>query len=301
MPADADTVVSVNVRQIIDSDIAKKYALEQIKQALEGRDAKALLTDMGLDPLKDIDRAVVATINTSKTDTKFLIIIHGSFDPNKLFKAAEAQTKKDGDKFAMIKDGNTVMFKYQPQNGDPPTYGTVVSDNTVIAGSDKKLITNALAADKNGPVKLKPELAALIKKMDEKSSVYAVSVVKGKFDDVKIPGGGNLPVDLSGIEKVLPNAETISLTVKISVDVSVEVTFGMKDDQSANDMQNTVEDLLKQVKPLAALAGAGNPQLKPLADILAGIKTVAKNKDVIVTGKVAGADIGRMIKPDGGN
>jgi len=302
LPAEADTVASVNVRQILDSDIAKKYAIEQIKQALEGKELKTLLTDLGLDPLKDIDRAVVATLNTSKNDTKFLMIVHGSFDPEKLYRTAEVETKKNGDKFAMVKDGNTVMFKYQPENGDPPMYGTVVDEKTVIAASDKKLIADALAANKSDtPAKLKPELAALIKKMDEKASVYAVSVVKGKFDDVKLPGGGNLPIDLSGIEKVLPKAETLAVSVKISVDVTAEVTLGMKDDDAATDMQNAVEDLLKQVKPLAALAGAADPRAKPLADILAGIKTTAKNKDVVITGKITGDAIGKMIKPDGGN
>lgn len=301
LPANADTVASVNLRQILDSDIAKKYALEQVKQMLEGREAKQLITDLGLDPLKDIDRLVVATMDTSKDNTKYLLIVHGSFDTEKLFRTAEAETKKNGDKFAMIKDGNTIIFKYQPENGDPPMYGTVVNDKTVIAASDKKLIADALAAEKNGPAKLKPELGALIKKMDDKASAYAVSMVKGKFDDVKIPGGGNIPVDLSGFEKALPNAETISVSVRISVDVNLEVTLGMKDDDAATDMQNSVEDLLKQIKPLAALAGAADPRAKPLADILATVKTTAKNKDVVITGKVAGAAIGQMIKGDGGN
>ena len=59
LPADADTVVTVNIKQILDTDIIKKYALEQLKQALDGQDAKKLLTELGLDPLKDIDRIVV--------------------------------------------------------------------------------------------------------------------------------------------------------------------------------------------------------------------------------------------------
>jgi hypothetical protein len=299
LPAETDTVASINLRQIIDSDIIKKYALEQIKQTIEGQDAKALLNDLGLDPLKDIDRLVVATIDTSRENTKFLLIVHGSFDPDKLFKTAEAQSKKDSDRFAMVRDGNIVMFKYQPDNGDPPIYGTVVNNTTVIAASEKKLIADALAAEKNGPAKLKPELTALIKKMDDKASMYVVSLVKGKFNDLQVPAGGNLPIDLSGIQKALPGAETIALTLKISVDVSLEVTFGMKDDEAATDMQNTVEELLKQLKPLAALAGAADERAKPLADILATIKTTAKNKDVVITGKISGAEIGRMIRGGG--
>ena len=112
LPAEADTVVSVNIKQILDTDIIKKYALEQLKQALDGQDAKKLLTEIGLDPLKDIDRVVVGANFKSPADIKYLMIVHGNFDPDRLYKAAEKQSKVDADRFAMIKDGDTVVFKY---------------------------------------------------------------------------------------------------------------------------------------------------------------------------------------------
>jgi hypothetical protein len=289
----------VNVKQILATDIVKKYALEQLKQALDGQDAKKLLSEIGLDPLKDIDKIVVGANIQGRNDSKYLLIVHGNFDPDKLFKAAEAQSKKDADRFGMIKDGNTTIFKYQPDNGEQPIYGTVVNDKTVVAASDKKLISNALkaaAGEKKAP--LKQELADLVKKMDEKASVYAVSLVKGKFDDVKLPGGGNIPIDLSGLEKLLPKAETMAVAVKVGTDVNVEVTIGMKDDDAAGDMRNALDELFKQLKPLAALAGAAEPRAKPLTDVLATIKTGSKNKDVTITGKVTGTNIGKMIKPD---
>jgi len=54
---------------------------------------------------------------------------------------------------------------------------------------------------------------------------------------------------------------------------------------------------MKQVKPLAQFAGAADPRLKPLSGILESVKTSSKNKDVIVSGKVTGNDIGKMINP----
>ena len=150
LPAEADTVVSVNIKQILDTDIIKKYALEQIKQALDGQDAKKLLTEIGLDPLKDIDRVVVGANIKGPADIKYLMIVHGNFDPEKLYKAAEEQSKVDADRFAMVKDGDTVIFKYTPENGENPVYGTVVNDKTVIAASDKKMIANALKAAEAG-------------------------------------------------------------------------------------------------------------------------------------------------------
>ncbi len=299
IPAGADTVAVVNLRQVIDSDIVKKYALEQLKQTLDGQDAKKLLTDLGLDPLKDVDKVVIATADTSKTDTKFLLIARGRFDPEKVFKTAEAEAKKDGERFAMIKEGDAVLFKYQPPEGQPAVYATVVDDKTVVASGEKKMVTAALKAADAKPAPLSKELSELLKKADDKASVFVVSVVKGKFDDVKIPGGGMLPVKLDDLEKVLPKVETMSVAVKIGADVTVDLTLGMADDDAAGDMRNALDDLFKQLKPLAQLVGAADPRGKPLADILAGIKTGSKNKDVTISGKVTGADIGKMVAPGG--
>jgi len=305
LPADADMVVQVNVKQILGSDIIKKYALEQIKQALDGQDIKKLLTEMGLDPFKDIDRVVAASIDTKigqRDDAKFLGIIHGTFDPDKFYKVAEVQSKKNADRFAMIKDGDTVIFKFTPETGGQPIYGTVVNDKTIIAASDRKLIGTALkAAEAKKKAPIKPELAELLKKMDEKSSVFAVGLVKGKLDEFKFPGGGNIPIDLSSIQKLLPKTEALSVSVKIDSDVKVEVTLGMNNGETAGDMRNALDDLIKQVKPLAQLAAAAEPRAKPLGEVLNSIKTSTSDKNVTITGKVTGANIGKMVKvePDG--
>lgn len=293
LPADSDTVTYVNVKQLIESDIIKKYALEQLKQALAGQDAKKLLEELGLDPLKDLEKVWIGSSGKDANDMKALIIVHGKFDPDKLFKAAEAATKKDGDKFSMIKDGNTTMFKFQPDQGNP-VYGTVVDDTTVVAGTDKKLVTTALTQKKTA---IGAELSGLVKKMDEKSSMFAVSVVKGKFDGVKIPGGGQLPIDLSGFEKALPKTDTLSIVLKVTADINLEVTFGMKDDDAATDMGDAMAKLLDGVKGLVPLLAAAEPKAKPLVDVVKTLKSDVKKKDVTVTGKITGENIGKMINP----
>src|ERR1700722_3490478 len=111
LPASTDSVVQVNVRQILDADITKKYALEQIKQLLDGNDAKKILTELGLNPLKDIDQVVMGSSGANKDDMKLLVIVHGKFNVDKLTRAAEAQTKRDPDKLSKVVEGNTTMYK----------------------------------------------------------------------------------------------------------------------------------------------------------------------------------------------
>ncbi len=297
LPAEADTVVYINFKQIVEADVIKKYALDQIKQALNGQDAKKLLEDMGLDPMKDIEKVWVGTAGSGPDDTKALVIMHGKFDPDKLFKAAEAVTKKDGDKFSMIKDGNTTMFKYQPDPGNP-IYGTVVNNTTVVAGTDKKLIATALKQDEAKKAPIKADLTNLLKSLDEKSSLFAVSLVKGKFDAV---AGGlpDKPIDLTGLGKALPKADTLSIVVKVTADVNLEVIFGMKDDDAAEDMGAAIAKLITDLGGFVPVLVAFEPKAKPLADVIKTLKSKVEKKSVTITGKVTGDIIGKLITPEG--
>ncbi|HEY1187633.1 MAG TPA: hypothetical protein VGE74_08245 [Gemmata sp.] len=297
LPADADTIVYVNLKQIVEADVVKKYALEQIKQALNGQDAKKLLEEMGLDPMKDIEKVWAGMSGSGPDNTKALVIVHGKFDPDKLLKAAEAITKKESEKFSVVKDGNTRLFKYQPDKGNP-VYSTVVSDGTVIAGTDKKIIATALKQaedDKKAPITA--ELAGLLKPLDEKASVIAVSSVKGKFDTVKLPAQNQ--IDLSGLEKALPKTNTLSLVVRITADVNLEVTFGMKDEDAAEDMGAAMAKLLKDLGGFVPVLIALQPNAKPLGDILKTVSSDVKKQNVVIKGKVTGAVIGKLITPEG--
>jgi hypothetical protein len=296
LPADAEYVVAVNVRQVLDSDIIKKYALGQIKDFLAGNDAQKFIKDLGLDPLKDVEKIVIGASGTDQNDGKALFIIHGKFDPQKLYKAAEAQTKKDSDHFSLVKDGADVMFKFQPDNGNP-VYGTVINDNTVVAGTDKKLVSAALAAsagDKKPAIN--KDLAALVGRMDEKASVYVCALTKDKLDKLRLPpGAGAAP----GLKDQLGKMDSVTATVKVTGDVTLEVNLGMADNTSADEMGKMVDDGITQIKGLLPFLVANDPNMKPLADAAKSLKSGVKGKTVSISGKLPGDAIGRLLKQGG--
>ena len=290
LPADSEFVLSLNMKQIVESDIIKKYALENLKQALQGADAKKFLTDLGLDPLKDVERVVIGGSGKDQSDAKGLVIVHGKFDPAKLFQAAEAQTKKDPDHFTLVKDGNDKMFKYQPDNGNP-VYGTVVDETTVILSNEKKAITTALAV--SGKPTLSKDLSALISKQDDKASLWVVGVLKDKLNNLKLPKGGGAPANIQGqLEKM----ETFALVVRIGTDIALDVTIAMKDGDAAEDFGKTIDDGLQQIKGAVPFLAAMNQQLKPLVDVVKTLKSTVKDRTVNITGKMAGSAIGELLK-----
>ncbi len=289
-PSDADTIVSVNVRQVLESDIVKKYALEQMKQFLQGQDAQQFLTQIGLDPLKDIERIVLAGSGKDQTDIKGLIIIHGKFDAQKLYKAAEAQTKTDPDRFALIKDGKDVMFKFQGDMGNP-VYGTVVDDSTIIVATEKPIISTALTAA-NGDKKpvLDKKLSALVTKMDDKASIWVAALVNGRLENARIPGGMN-----QNLQGQLGNMDSVTAVVRVTTDLTLDVTITMKDEAAADEMGKAVEDVLTQVKGFAPLLAANDPKMKPIADAAKSLKSTVKDRNITVSAKIPGSAIGSLL------
>ena len=285
LPEDSEFVLSLNMKQVVESDIIKKYALEQLKQAMQGADAKKFLTDLGLDPLKDVERVVAGGAGKDQMDAHGLVIIHGKFDAEKLFKAAEAQTKKDPDHFTLVKDGKDVMFKYQPDNGNP-VYATVVDDNTVILGNDKKIVTTALGVGSKKPT-LSKDLSALIAKQDDKATLWVVGVTKDKLNN--LPKGA---ANAQGLDKM----ETLSIVVRVTQDVSLDVMIGMKDGDSAETFLKTIDDGLQQAKGALPFLAAMNPQMKPLVDVVNSIKTSVKDKSIVLSAKMPGKAIGELLK-----
>lgn len=292
LPADTDVVMAMNFKQALGSDIVKRYALENLKQTLQGNDAQKLLRELGLDPLKDIDRVVVGMSGKDETDFKYLVVVHGTFDAEKLYKAAEAQTRKDADHFALVKDGKDVMFKYTPDTGNP-LYGTVVDEKRVILSGDKKGIADALAVPASGKANLSREMITLVKGMDDKSTLWVAALASGRLDKVKLKG----PAANPGVQNTLGNLRHATLVVRVEKDVDLNIGLGMKDNDAAEEAGKTVDELLQTVKGALPFLAANDPKLKPLVASSKTLKSEVRDRTVVITGKLAGAAIGEIIAP----
>jgi hypothetical protein len=292
LPPDSDIVVSMNVRQALESDIVTKYALKSLQDKLQDKDAQKFLRDLGLDPLKDVERVVIGMSGKDETDFKYLVVVHGNFDPEKLYAAAEAQTRKDADHFALVKDGKDVMFKYTPDNGNP-MYGTVVDSKTVVLSGDKKGITTALAVPAKSKADLGREMNALVKGMDDKATLWVAALSSGRLDKVKLKG----PAANPGIQSQLANLQHATLVLRVEKDVNLNVGLGMKDEPSAEEAGKTVAELLQTVKGALPFLAANDPKLRPLVESSKTLKSEVKERSVVITGKLTDKAIGELVAP----
>ena len=68
IPADADVVISINVRQLVDSPAFQKYGKADAIQGLQNPQVQALLSALGLDPLKDVDSLLLTSAGDVMAD-----------------------------------------------------------------------------------------------------------------------------------------------------------------------------------------------------------------------------------------
>jgi hypothetical protein len=298
LPAETESVVFVNVRQILDSDLIKKFALAQIKQALEGNDAQKTMKELGLDPLKDIDQVHGGLWGEDAQNMKGLFVIKGNFDLEKLMAAAEKQAKKEGDKLSIVKDGEYTLIKVTVENRPDPVYVSGADKNTIVIGTDKGLVTTAMKAaeTKGTKVALKKDLTDLVGTMDAKASLYVAGVSSGKVGDIPPNPLFDNPEKL---KKQLEKLKTSSMVLRVTGDVNLDIAMGMKDAEAADDFGATVDELLNKAKAFLPFIAMQNQNLKPVVnDISKSLKSKVEKDKIVITAKLSGDAIGKAAGTD---
>lgn len=300
LPAETEQVLFVNFRQIIESQLIKKFALEQMKQALQGADAQKVMTDLGLDPLKDVDQLTGGFWGNDPAMMKGVFILTGKFDPVKLFNAAEAESKKNPDKISIVTQGKYKFVKVvNDGNAGGPAgaalkevYISSPNEKTLLAATEKEVLAATMERAEKGDSKpvVKRPLGALLSKMDDKASFYICGLQDGKSIG-DIPANPLLD-DPAKLKKQLEKMENMSMTIRIGEDVGLEAIIGMKDADAASDFGTTVDDLLNKVRAFLPLIAGQQPNLKPLVgDLTKNLKCKSKDKEVQVTLVISGKSI----------
>jgi len=296
LPADTESVMVVNLRQIIDANLVKKYVLGQLKQVMAGNDVAKQLQELGLDPLKDVDRVTVGSWGEGE-DASVVFVVRGKFDLEKMFAAAEAKAKTDGDKVKIVNEGKYKLVQVTVDNVPKPAFVTFADEKTIVGSFDKKMVvTAAETAKAGGKPQLKKELASMVLKQDDKASMYACGTVeKDRIKGLPAGVGGGIPgVDAAKLGEQLKTLRGYAMTLRLTDDVALELDFGMADTEAANEFGQTLSQLVGTAKGFLPLIAGQQPNLKPLVDEVSNtLKSSVKDKDVTLTLRLSGDAIGK--------
>src|SRR5712691_1150820 len=103
LPSDTEAVQTFNLRRLLDSSLVKKHGLDKLQELLkDNEDVQKVLSDLGLDPLKDVDSIISA--NSGADADKGIFIVHGRFNVEKFHAKADEATKNHGDIVKLVKE-----------------------------------------------------------------------------------------------------------------------------------------------------------------------------------------------------
>jgi len=296
LPDDTEAVITINVKQILDSALVKKLPLDLVKDAIKNsNEATKVLDDLGFDPFKDLESIVVASPGGQEAD-KWLVVIRGKFDEKK-FKARakeEAKEKKDVVKVIEVpdgRDGKYEMYEISPPNSPQSVLVSVADSKTILVSGGKDYVVNALdqlAGRKKVALKSK-EMAAVLKRIDDKQSLW-VALVGSALEKTMLK-------DNDEAKEIIEKLTDATFGITIDKDIKVELGVTGKDEKAAKDLDAKISDGIQQAQGLALLF-VKDKQFKPLVDILKTIKTSLKDKTITVKTEIGGDIIEDLLPKD---
>lgn len=289
LPADAEVVVVLNVKQLLDSPLVKKHGLEVMRAQLKGNaDAQQVLGALGFDPLQDLTSLTAATANAAESN-KGLLIAHGKFDLARFRAKAAEVAKSQSEVLKVVEADGQTLYEINPPGSAAPLFAGLADENTLVAAPLKDYVLEALAkaAGKKTP-EVKPALRELLTKADANQSLWVV-----------MPGSALLRGELANDDKAkqsLGKIETISGGLTVGAGLKAEFVVATKDTDGAKHLAAEITEGLNQARGLLAILSGDNKALTPVVDILNALKTTTAGSSVTLSGEVGAETIEKALK-----
>jgi hypothetical protein len=288
LPDDTEVVMTVHVKQLTESALFKKYGADPIQGFLKDSDDVAdALKDLGFDPLKDVDRIVIASPSGDDND-KGLIIIHGHFDLEKFKAKGEDAARTNGEHLKIHKrESGPVIYEVSHEKLPSNLFVALVDKNTMLASFGKDYVVDALKKSGNKETTLKnKDLKTQLAHTDAKQSLSIAMTGNAAAKSGEL--ANVIPKD------VLENLDAVGGGITVGEDIQVSLVVTAKTDEAAKAVSDKVSDGLNDA--LLALGAIVKVQkdFAPALDIVKSIKTTAKDKTVTVKGEVTAEQLEKL-------
>jgi hypothetical protein len=290
LPDDAAVVVALNVRQIVDSSLVKKHAIDALKKMIDGdAEAAKILKALGFDPFQDLNSVTLALTGLD-ADSNVHLIAHGKFDAAKISAKGEEAAKEFSDELKIHKEGDRIIYEVNTPGSSKPLFVAQLGADTMVAGTVKDYVLACFdrAAGKKA-ASLNKDMAELLAKADAKKSVW-IGMSGAAISKI------NLPQPNDRAKKVLERVKSFVLNFSVTKDVKLHLGIDAKSTDSAKELLEEVKEFVDQAKGFLALAVDNQKALTPLLDLVGAIKLTTEGSTVSLTTEVSAEVIEEGLK-----
>jgi hypothetical protein len=289
LPGDTELVVYINVRQILDAPLVKKYGLERVKAALkESTDAQKFITGAGLDPLKDVQSLLMASPGSAAAAEKVLVVARGRFQLDKINTAAEEFAKSHPDQLKVSTVDGLRLYEGRSKKDNSTAYLVFPDQGTLLLSPSRQGLLEALQGRGEKGSRVSKELQAYITKADDSQSAW---IVGRASDELKKALAGN-PQTAGIADKLV----AFSGHVVVSDGVEAAIHIYTKDPRTAE----SVSRLLDGVKGIVAFAASQNNEEYGdlISDVIDAFKITSDKTTVTLSVKISESLIEKGLKKE---
>lgn len=285
-PSDAEVVVQVNVRQLLQTPLVKKHALDRLKALLQRNDElKQMLTAVGLDPLKDIDTICLSTSGNPMTGGKLLAVVRGDFDSDKARKAADDYAKKHPTRLKSVKDSEVAMWEITDDNKS--FYAAFAGNKTLVMTASKKDTASVVGRADETPQRPNKALQTALNHLKGSESIWMAMVAT---DEIKqLLKADDTAKDFAAA------LQSVTGAVELSDDAQFSLVIHTNSPKAAEQIKGKIDELM----PLLAFVGGGQDKNgRAVKEVIDSIKLKAEKNDVSIRLQITDAQIDKARKKD---
>jgi hypothetical protein len=294
LPPDTEIIVTVNVRQLLNSDIAKEHkdlvaqGKAMFEQHLAEKGLAKYFEKAGFDPFRDLTSVTVAGPGTKDQEAGF-ILVEGKFNPSKI----NALAAGAGEDIKGIDVAGVKAFEITPKDEKKTVYAAVVGTDKLVAAGTKSGLADAIARLKGSKsTTLKKEVTAL---MDKSAKAPAVSIVATGpalarvLEDAPLP---NADAAVAGLQTV----DGLNVQLFVEKNINFQVGVVTKDKMTAEKYAQAGNQGVLLVRAMVKKRAEEDPKAAPAVDVVNSIRVVNQENRVIVRGEVTAATLNKILE-----
>jgi hypothetical protein len=287
LPAETDAVLTVQTRQVLESDLGKKVGADLLKELLDAyKPAAAAVRATGLDPHRDVETMTVGIGLKDATPSKPFSLIEGKFDAKKL-EANLAAYQATHPELTAIKVGDKGAYKLAGAKPADTSYIAVLDDTKLVVAATEADLSGAFAAAGGRKAVISKELAALVANAKPSGPIFLRAWVKGRFDNLQLPN--------EKLKTAVRGVDWVTVAVGVTKDVGVTATLNTPSPAAAQTLAELVNGVVALVRLQIRAASEDQPELRPVYDLLKATTVAPNGKTVVAWGTVTGEAIEKAL------
>ena len=292
LPAGAEMVFTINLKAMLESDLAKAHKdgvaklKAKILEKLKESQAKDYLDKAGFDLFTDLHSITVAGGGGKDTDKLFLVL-EGDFDSDKILEIARGA----GD----VKVGNvgkTPTLELTPKGEDKTIFAALVNDHVILAAGTRSLLTEGIARANSPKVTVKTALKALLATTKGTQALNMVMTADG-IGNLMNDSPAPLP---DNVNQQVQALDGFSMNITVAKDVSLEVIANVKDADSASKLTKMLNFGLLALRGMIGQKAEQDEKAKLVLDLANTLAVAQQGQNVSLRGQISRENFDRILE-----